>query len=66
MKDEILAERVIGDLHDLRIINKRDVCLAKVCRFKYAYIIGDFGRRENLKIIRLLKKTKNWSSRQIC
>jgi len=52
IKDEEITERVISDLEQLRIINKKDICFAKVKRIEYAYVISDLDYNDNLKIIK--------------
>ena len=52
MKDEELIERTTNDLSQLHIINKQDVCFAKVQRTEYAYVISDLDYTTNLGIIK--------------
>jgi len=52
MQDEELIERTVNDLYRLRIINKQNVCFAKVQRTKYAYVISDLDYTTNLSIIK--------------
>jgi len=52
MKEDDLIEKTIGDLHRLKIINKKDVCFAKVRRMKYAYVINDLDYQENIRIVK--------------
>lgn len=51
MSDEEIAERTIEDLHKLGIINRDDVIITTVYRFKYAYVIYDLNYKQNLKIV---------------
>jgi protoporphyrinogen oxidase len=51
MKDEDLINRVVNDLHDLKIINKDTVCFTKLKRSKYAYVISDLGFEKNMKVV---------------
>jgi protoporphyrinogen oxidase len=51
MKDEEIVDRVINDLHQLKIINKVDVCFGKLRRTEYAYVISDLNYSENMRII---------------
>lgn len=48
MDDRIIAQRVIDDLHRLKIINMDDVCISEVRRLKYAYIISDLDYQKNM------------------
>ncbi|WXG47399.1 MAG: FAD-dependent oxidoreductase [Candidatus Atabeyarchaeum deiterrae] len=49
MKDEDLITETIDNLKELRIIDKQDsVCLSKVRRFKYAYVISDLNFEKNI------------------
>ncbi|MCJ7561330.1 FAD-dependent oxidoreductase [Candidatus Bathyarchaeota archaeon] len=52
MKDEEILDRVINDLHDLKIINKADVCFVTVRRTEYAYVIIDLDYDKNMKIVK--------------
>ena len=51
MKDEEIIEKTIEDLDRLGIINKEDVLLTTIHRFKYAYVICDLIYKKNLKIV---------------
>jgi len=51
MSDEEIIERTVEDLDRLGIINKNEVILTILYRFKYAYVIYDLNYRDNLKII---------------
>jgi len=51
MKDRDIVEKTVDDLDRLGIINKEDVALATIYRFKYAYVIYDLNYKENLKTI---------------
>ncbi len=51
MKDEELIEQTASDLSQLRIINRKDICFAKVRRTEYAYVINDLNYKDNLRII---------------
>lgn len=57
MKDKEIAERTVEDLDRLGIINKDDVILTTVYRFKYAYVIYDLEYKKNLKTIFAYLKT---------
>lgn len=52
MKDEDIKSQVIDELHCLKIINKGDVCFAKVKRSKYAYVITDLNYSKNLATVK--------------
>ncbi len=52
MKDEVIIEKVVDDLHQLEIINKRDVCFSCVKKLKYAYVISDLDYHENMREIK--------------
>lgn len=52
MKDEEIVERVINDLEQLGIINKKDVCFVKAKRTEHAYVISDLDYSNNLRIIK--------------
>lgn len=52
MDDEKLIERTVNDLSQLHIINKQDVCFAKMKRTEYAYVINDLNYNTNLSIIK--------------
>jgi len=49
--DQNIAQQVIDDLSNLKIIQKQDVIFSLVKRTKYAYIVNDFNYRESIKII---------------
>jgi len=50
--DYEITKRVIEDLNQLRIIDKKDVCFSSVKRAEYAYVINDLNYAENIKRIR--------------
>jgi protoporphyrinogen oxidase len=52
MKDEEIVERIIDDLSQLKIINKKDVCFAKARRTEHAYVISDLDYNANLRIVK--------------
>jgi protoporphyrinogen oxidase len=52
MKDKAIIDQVIADLHCLRIIDKQSVCLAKIKRSMYAYVITDLKYEENLNTVK--------------
>jgi len=52
MSDLELSERTIDDLHKLSIVDKGDICFAKVARIPYAYLINDLGYLKNLAKVR--------------
>jgi len=52
MKDEDLIETIKNNLHELKIINKKDICFSKVKRVRYAYIIYDLQYYDNIKIVK--------------
>lgn len=56
-EDKAVAERVIDDLHRLKIISRDDVCFSAVRRLKYAYVIFDLDYHENMS------KVKNYMQR---
>jgi protoporphyrinogen oxidase len=51
-KDEEIINRVINDLHSLRVINRTDVCFVRVQRMQYAYVINDLNYEENMNTVR--------------
>jgi protoporphyrinogen oxidase len=51
MKDKDITERVIEDLQELKIINKKDICYTNIKRLKYAYVINDLNYKNNIIII---------------
>ncbi|MGD6806057.1 MAG: protoporphyrinogen/coproporphyrinogen oxidase [Candidatus Bathyarchaeia archaeon] len=51
MTDDRLVERTTDDLSRLGLIDKKDVCFAKVQRTEYAYVISDLEYNANLKIV---------------
>lgn len=51
-KDVAIASRVIADLHNLNVIDKKDVSFALTRRAEYAYVINDLNYTVNMKIIR--------------
>ncbi|WP_048150683.1 protoporphyrinogen/coproporphyrinogen oxidase [Palaeococcus ferrophilus] len=55
--DKEIAERTVEDLDRLGIIDKDEVILTTVYRFKYAYVIYDLNYKENLKTIFSYLKT---------
>ena len=52
MNDEAIITKVVDDLHSLKILNKKEICFAKVKRTEYAYVINDLGYDKNMHIIR--------------
>ena len=52
MNYEYLIEKTIDDLNKLKIIDRKDVCFAKVKRIKYAYVINDLDYHRNIRIVR--------------
>lgn len=52
MTDKDIANRVIEDLHALRIIEKNQVCFLRVKKTEYAYVICDLAYRDKLKNIK--------------
>jgi len=50
--DKDLIDNVISNLHSLGIINSNKVCLSKVERVKYAYVIYDLGYKRNVSIVK--------------
>ena len=51
-KDKEIEQRVINDLHHLKVIDKQDVCFALTKRVEYAYVINDLNYNKNMKKIR--------------
>lgn len=51
-KDKEIAKRVINDLHNLKVIDKQDVCFALTRRAEYAYVITDLNYNKNIKKVR--------------
>ena len=51
MKDKEIVEKTVDDLDRLGVLNKEDVILTTLHRFKYAYVICDLDYKENLKVI---------------
>lgn len=51
MSDKEIIERTVEDLHKNGIIDKKDVILTTIYRFKYAYVIYDLDYKRNLDII---------------
>ncbi len=54
--DEIIA-KVIDDLQNAALLNKKDVCFARAKRSEYAYVINDLTYNENLRIVKNFLKT---------
>jgi protoporphyrinogen oxidase len=52
MTDEAVIDRVADDLHNLRILDKKDICFARARRTEYAYIISDLDHHKNVRIVR--------------
>ncbi len=52
MKDDEIVERTTNDLSQLRIINKKDVCFARVHRTEHAYVISDLDYNTNLSVVK--------------
>jgi len=50
-KDEDLIDRVVNDLHELKIIDKESVCFTRLKRAKYAYVISDLDFEKNMKTV---------------
>lgn len=53
MEDKAVAERVIDDLHKLKIIDRDDVSFSAVRRLKYAYVISDLDYQENISKVKM-------------
>jgi len=51
MKDEEIAEITIENLHKLEVLNKKDVILVTIHKFKYAYVIYNLNYKNNLEAI---------------
>ena len=51
MSDKDIMERTVEDLDKLGIINRDEVILTTIHRFRYAYVIYDLKYQENLKTI---------------
>jgi protoporphyrinogen oxidase len=52
MGDEEIAQEVIGDLHRMKLIDRRSVCFTHVRRSEYAYVIYDRDYLKNIRLIR--------------
>jgi protoporphyrinogen oxidase len=52
MNDEELKHRVINDLHELKILDGKDVCFSAVRRLEFAYVINDLDYEDNLRFIK--------------
>lgn len=50
--DKEIISQVIQDLHQLKIIDKNNVCYKKAMRTRYAYVIYDKDYSKNIKIIK--------------
>jgi protoporphyrinogen oxidase len=50
-KDDDLISQVAEDLHELKIIDKKTICFAKLRRSKYAYVISDLNFERNIKTV---------------
>jgi protoporphyrinogen oxidase len=51
MKDVDIAGRVCEELHQAKILSKRDICYWSVKRSKYAYVVYDLDHRKNVRLI---------------
>ncbi|MFH1784901.1 MAG: FAD-dependent oxidoreductase [Candidatus Micrarchaeota archaeon] len=56
-KSEII-ERTIDDLHDIKVIDKKQVVFKKLVTCKYAYVVYDLDYLENIKIIEDFAKSE--------
>lgn len=52
LKDKEIANQVINELHQLKIMDKTKVCFTEVKRMKYAYVINDLDNYENIRIVK--------------
>jgi protoporphyrinogen oxidase len=52
MQDEEIINRVINELHQLKIIEKMEVCFAELRRSEFAYVINDLNYNENMRTIK--------------
>jgi protoporphyrinogen oxidase len=52
-----IINRVVNDLHRLKIIEVGDVCFSKAMKMKYAYVINDIDYRKNNEIVENYMKT---------
>ena len=52
LKDEVIIDRVINNLHGFKIIDKESICFTKVKRSQYAYVINDLDYEKKIRIIR--------------
>lgn len=52
MSDEELLVDVIGDLENMELLNRRDVCYSKVIRTEYGYVVQDDNYCRNLKHVK--------------
>ncbi|MGQ9641962.1 MAG: protoporphyrinogen/coproporphyrinogen oxidase [Candidatus Bathycorpusculaceae bacterium] len=51
MRNEEIINRVINELHQLRIIDKSEVCFSELRKTEYAYVISDLYYSKNVKAI---------------
>jgi len=51
-KDDVIASRVVDDLHKSNIIDKSDVSFVLTRRAEYAYVINDLNYSRNMKTVR--------------
>ncbi|MEM3695963.1 MAG: FAD-dependent oxidoreductase [Candidatus Bathyarchaeia archaeon] len=51
MPDEEIIKRVINELHQLKIINKMEVCFKELRRTEFAYVISDLDYNKNMRVI---------------
>lgn len=54
--DREIMNKVVNDLHRIKIIDKRKICHCRVARTRYAYVIYDKDYRKNIAMIRSFVK----------
>jgi len=52
LSDKKISQQVINDLDKSGIIDKGKVCLSKVKRFKYAYVVYDTDYYKNIRVVK--------------
>ncbi|MEM3551163.1 MAG: FAD-dependent oxidoreductase [Candidatus Bathyarchaeia archaeon] len=51
MKEEEVINRVTSELHQLKVIDKTEVCFGEMRKTEYAYVISDLDYSKNVKIL---------------
>jgi protoporphyrinogen oxidase len=52
VSDDALAERVVGELHEVGVVNRRDVVSAEVRSFPYGYVVPDARSEARVQALR--------------